>query len=119
MNLPDDPLHLGRVVEHPAGGPQALLALAERLSRTQELFFGPLPRGHGVQVALAPVFTALASVNEADWNVWPLTPVISAPAAAFVAVLFTIGGWQQLNMVAGEIRRPLSLRPVPIRIRIG
>lgn len=27
-------------------------------------------------------------------------------AAAFVAVLFTIGGWQQLNMVAGEIRRP-------------
>lgn len=27
-------------------------------------------------------------------------------AQAFVAVLFTIGGWQQLNMVAGEIRRP-------------
>ena len=25
-------------------------------------------------------------MNDADWNVWPLTPVISAPAAAFVAV---------------------------------
>jgi hypothetical protein len=28
----------------------------------------------------------LASVNEADWNVWPLRPVMSAPAAAFVDV---------------------------------
>jgi hypothetical protein len=25
-------------------------------------------------------------VNDDDWNVWPETPVISAPAAAFVAV---------------------------------
>jgi APA family basic amino acid/polyamine antiporter len=33
-------------------------------------------------------------------------PPLSGFAAAFVAVLFTIGGWQQLNMVAGEIRRP-------------
>ena len=32
--------------------------------------------------------------------------IVSGFAAAFVAVLFTIGGWQQLNMVAGEIRRP-------------
>jgi APA family basic amino acid/polyamine antiporter len=51
------------------------------------------------------------------WNaVGDPSPVVDAPApraslfagfaAAFVAVLFTIGGWQQLNMVAGEIRRP-------------
>ena len=32
--------------------------------------------------------------------------ILSGFAAAFVAVLFTIGGWQQLNMVAGEIKRP-------------
>jgi APA family basic amino acid/polyamine antiporter len=32
--------------------------------------------------------------------------LLSGFAAAFVAVLFTIGGWQQLNMVAGEIRNP-------------
>ena len=29
---------------------------------------------------------ALASVNEADANVWPVNPVMSAPAAALVAV---------------------------------
>jgi APA family basic amino acid/polyamine antiporter len=37
----------------------------------------------------------------------PVPPALTTGlAAAFVAVLFTIGGWQQLNMVAGEIRRP-------------
>jgi APA family basic amino acid/polyamine antiporter len=36
----------------------------------------------------------------------PRDSIIGGFAAAFVAVLFTIGGWQQLNMVAGEIRRP-------------
>jgi APA family basic amino acid/polyamine antiporter len=36
----------------------------------------------------------------------PRESIIGGFAAAFVAVLFTIGGWQQLNMVAGEIRRP-------------
>ena len=36
----------------------------------------------------------------------PRDSLFAGFAAAFVAVLFTIGGWQQLNMVAGEIRRP-------------
>jgi APA family basic amino acid/polyamine antiporter len=36
----------------------------------------------------------------------PRSSLLAGFAAAFVAVLFTIGGWQQLNMVAGEIRRP-------------
>jgi APA family basic amino acid/polyamine antiporter len=36
----------------------------------------------------------------------PRSSLLSGFAAAFVAVLFTIGGWQQLNMVAGEIKRP-------------
>jgi basic amino acid/polyamine antiporter, APA family len=36
----------------------------------------------------------------------PRSSIFSGFAAAFVAVLFTIGGWQQLNMVAGEIKRP-------------
>ena len=63
---------------------------------------------------------ALGALIVAGFVLWnavgdPL-PVVDAPAAreglfsgfaaAFVAVLFTIGGWQQLNMVAGEIRRP-------------
>ncbi len=38
-------------------------------------------------------------------------------AAAFVAVLFTIGGWQQMNMIAGEIRDPA--RNIPRALAIG
>jgi APA family basic amino acid/polyamine antiporter len=38
-------------------------------------------------------------------------------AIAFVAVLFTIGGWQQTNMVAGEIRDPG--RTLPRALIIG
>lgn len=54
-------------------------------------------------------------------------PVANAPAsrdsivagfgAAFVPVLFTIGGWQQMNMVAGEIRDPA--RNIPRSLAIG
>lgn len=40
-------------------------------------------------------------------------------AAAFVAVLFTIGGWQQLNMVAGEIRRPATVIPRALMLGIA
>jgi APA family basic amino acid/polyamine antiporter len=57
----------------------------------------------------------------------PPAPVTAAPApaaslaagfaAAFVAVLFTIGGWQQLNMVAGEIRHPD--RTIPRALALG
>ncbi|MBL8982895.1 MAG: amino acid permease [Gemmatimonadetes bacterium] len=36
---------------------------------------------------------------------------LSGFATAFVAVLFTIGGWQQLNMVAGEIKDPQRVIP--------
>ncbi|MBL8958246.1 MAG: amino acid permease [Gemmatimonadetes bacterium] len=36
---------------------------------------------------------------------------LSGFATAFVAVLFTIGGWQQLNMVAGEIKEPQRVIP--------
>jgi basic amino acid/polyamine antiporter, APA family len=40
-------------------------------------------------------------------------------AAAFVAVLFTIGGWQQMNMVAGEIRRPATTIPRALMLGIA
>jgi APA family basic amino acid/polyamine antiporter len=77
--------------------------------------------GAAVQNALTVAkIVALAGLIVAGFALWasvgaPL-PVADAPAprgsllagfaAAFVAVLFTIGGWQQLNMVAGEIKRP-------------
>ena len=48
----------------------------------------------------------------------PFTPpLVAGFATAFVAVLFTIGGWQQTNMVAGEIREPS--RNLPRALLIG
>jgi APA family basic amino acid/polyamine antiporter len=61
------------------------------------------------------------------WGVHP--PAVESPAVApalttgiataFVAVLFTIGGWQQTNMVAGEIRDPGRTLPKALAIGIG
>jgi APA family basic amino acid/polyamine antiporter len=77
--------------------------------------------GAAVQNALTVAkIVALAGLIVAGFALWtsvsPLPVITGAPAprssllsgfaAAFVAVLFTIGGWQQLNMVAGEIKRP-------------
>jgi len=72
---------------------------------------------NALTVAKIVALGALIVAGFAMWNsVGAPLPVADAPpaqasivsgfAAAFVAVLFTIGGWQQLNMVAGEIRRP-------------
>lgn len=47
------------------------------------------------------------------------TSIFSGAATAFVAVLFTIGGWQQMNMVAGEIRDPDRSIPRALGIGIG
>ena len=80
-----------------------------------------LKPGAAVQNVLTVAkIVALGALIVAGFALWssvgaPLpVPVAPAPrdsvftgfAAAFVAVLFTIGGWQQLNMVAGEIKRP-------------
>ncbi|MFI5231506.1 MAG: APC family permease [Gemmatimonadales bacterium] len=46
-------------------------------------------------------------------------PLVNGVAAAFVAVLFTIGGWQQTNMVAGEIRDPGRALPKALAVGIG
>jgi APA family basic amino acid/polyamine antiporter len=47
----------------------------------------------------------------------PRPPLALALAAAFPPVLFTIGGWQQMNMVAGEIRDPG--RTIPRALFVG
>jgi basic amino acid/polyamine antiporter, APA family len=61
------------------------------------------------------------------WATLGAPPAIAAaPAApsrwlgfgqAFVAVLFTVGGWEQMNMVAGEIRDPE--RSIPRALLLG
>ena len=49
----------------------------------------------------------------------PRASLLSGFAAAFTAVLFTIGGWQQMNMVAGEIKDPARTIPKALAIGIG
>jgi APA family basic amino acid/polyamine antiporter len=46
-------------------------------------------------------------------------PLLNGLSAAFVAVLFTIGGWQQTNMVAGEIRDPARTLPRALMLGIA
>lgn len=43
--------------------------------------------------------------------------LLTGLAIAFPAVLFTIGGWQQMNMVAGEVRDPE--RTIPRALLVG
>ena len=103
----------------PVGGRLGMAALTILvLGLTNYLGVKP---GAAVQNALTVAkIVALAGLIVAGFALWtavgPAPAVIDAPAprssllsgfaAAFVAVLFTIGGWQQLNMVAGEIKRP-------------
>lgn len=123
--------YLGRFVDlAPAGGPIGVAAATiVVLSLTNVLGIRP---GAALQNVLTGAkIVALAALIVGGLVLWnamgaPL-PVPTAPppreslasglAAAFVAVLFTIGGWQQMNMVAGEIRDPA--RTIPKALLIG
>lgn len=70
----------------------------------------------GLVLVVGPA-DAAAVVAAADAPVAP--PLARGFAAAFVAVLFTIGGWQQMNMIAGEIRDPARNIPRALAIGIG
>jgi len=69
----------------------------------------------GGVVLLAGPHTAVPTVSSAPA---PL-PLAQGFATAFVAVLFTIGGWQQMNMIAGEIKDPARNIPRALGIGIG
>ena len=103
----------------PVGGRLGMAALTILVLGVTN-YLGVKP-GAAVQNALTVAkILALGGLIVAGLVLWTSvtepTPIVGAPAprtslfagfaAAFVAVLFTIGGWQQLNMVAGEIRRP-------------
>jgi APA family basic amino acid/polyamine antiporter len=103
----------------PIGGRLGMAALTILILGVTN-YLGVRP-GAAVQNALTVAkIIALAGLIVAGFALWTSVgapvPVADAPAprpsllsgfaAAFVAVLFTIGGWQQLNMVAGEIKRP-------------
>ncbi len=103
----------------PVGGTLGLAAITITVLGVTN-YVGVKPGAVVQNVLTVAKITALGALIVVGFVLWarvgaPL-PVASAPpprstlgaglAAAFVAVLFTIGGWQQLNMVAGEIRRP-------------
>jgi APA family basic amino acid/polyamine antiporter len=48
-----------------------------------------------------------------------LPSLVAGLSTAFVAVLFAIGGWQQTNMVAGEIRDPAKNLPRALVIGVA
>jgi APA family basic amino acid/polyamine antiporter len=113
----------------PVGGPMGVAAATVIvLSATNYVGIRP---GIALQnVLTAAKIVALAALIVGGIALWtklggPL-PDVAAPAApsrlsgfaaAFVAVLFTIGGWQQMNMVAGEIRDPQ--RTIPRALFLG
>jgi APA family basic amino acid/polyamine antiporter len=70
----------------------------------------------GLVLVLGPADAAMAA---APASAPPVPPLARGFAAAFVAVLFTIGGWQQMNMIAGEIRDPARNIPRALAIGIG
>jgi APA family basic amino acid/polyamine antiporter len=114
----------------PVGGQIGLAALTiVVLGATNYVGIKP---GAAVQNALTLAkITALGALIVAGIVCWTQVgppPVISAAppprpsllaglATAFVAVLFTIGGWQQLNMVAAEVRHPE--RTIPRALLLG
>ncbi len=114
----------------PVGGPIGVAAATiVVLSLTNVL--GIRPGATLQNVLTGAKIVALAALIVGGLVLWtamgPPAAIPSAPpareslasglAAAFVAVLFTIGGWQQMNMVAGEIRDPA--RTIPRALLIG
>jgi APA family basic amino acid/polyamine antiporter len=67
----------------------------------------------GLALVLGPGAAATSAIATPT----PPPSLVRGFASAFVAVLFTIGGWQQMNMIAGEIRDPA--RNIPRALGIG
>lgn len=122
-------------VEHfvslaPVGG-RIGVAIAAIVALSAINYFGVKPGALVQNVMTVAKIAALAVVIVGGFALWTrlagAPPVASAPVpraslvaglgAAFVPVLFTIGGWQQMNMVAGEIRDPG--RNIPRALAVG
>lgn len=98
------------------GGPMTVAAITI-MAVTALNVLGVKPGTFTANLFTVSKLAALGALIVAGLVLTPSVPTVpvTAPAApglatglaaAFVAVLFTIGGWQQTNMVAGEIRDP-------------
>ena len=125
--------YAGRFVDiAPFGGPIGV-AIATIAVLTFTNYFGIKPGAIVQNVLTVAKIVALAALILGGLALWTTLgappPVADAPApraslagglaAAFVAVLFTIGGWQQMNMVAGEIKDPARTIPRALALGIG
>ena len=123
--------YLARFVDlAPVGGPLPVAAATIALLSLTN-WFGVTPGAVVQNVLTVAKVAALAALVVGGLVLWgtvaPALPIPAAPrapaslaagaASAFVAVLFTIGGWQQMSMVAGEVRRPE--RNVPRGLALG
>lgn len=124
--------YLGQYVDlAPLGGPVRAAALTIIVLAATN-YFGIRP-GAFVQNALTVAKTlALGLLIVFGFVFWARLadppPVLGAPpppvnllgalAGAFVPVLFSVGGWQNLNMVAGEVRDPGRLLPRALTIGV-
>ena len=123
--------YAGRFVDlAPLGGP-IWVAAATIAVLTVTNYFGIKPGAIVQNVLAVAKIVALAALILGGLALWarvgapppvadppaPRASLASGLAAAFVAVLFTIGGWQQMNMVAGEIRDPS--RTIPRALALG
>ena len=117
--------YLGRFVDTSVIGGALPVAIVTVALVTALNYFGIKPGAFAQNTLTVAKIIALGLLIVAGFVFWMrlsgAPPVPSAPqprssllvglAAAFVPVLFTIGGWQQMNMVAGEIREPSKMIP--------
>ncbi len=123
--------YLARFVDLAPAGGQTGVAIGTIVLMTATNYVGLRPGIVMMNLLTAAKIVGLATLIVAGLFLWgslgspPVVPsapaasasIISGFAAAFVAVLFTFGGWQQLNMVASEIRDPQ--RTIPRGLMIG
>ena len=122
--------YLGRFYDLAPVGGQLAVAAATIAILSLTNWFGVRPGAFVQNVLTVAKIAALGALVLGGLVLWGRVappPVVADPpaapsllrgaASAFVAVLFTIGGWQQMSMVAGEVRRPE--RNVPRGLALG
>ena len=110
--------------------PPIALATAIVVAVTAINYFGIRPGVVAQNVFTVAKLIALAAIIIGGLVLWarvapasvanapaPRSSIVIGMAAAIVPVLFTIGGWQQMNMVGAEVREPT--RTIPRALMLG
>ena len=121
--------YLGRFVPTAAVGGSTGVAAITIVVVTLTNILGVKPGAFAANLFTASKLAALAALIVAGLTLTPAVvaapptpyppPLATGLATAFVAVLFSIGGWQQTNMIAGEIRDPGRTLPRALMLGIA